>query len=68
MLCFRMEERMKMKRNRNYWLAWIMCMVCTVLAIMAYPSLQTVKLYFMSDINVSMWLWVAWLFDDMNAT
>lgn len=58
---------MKVKRSRNYWIAWIMCMTCTLLAVIGDTSFASLKLYIMSDVNVSMWLWVAWLFDDMNA-
>lgn len=58
---------MKIKRYRNYWLSFIMCMVCTVLTMINDPSWEKIKLYLISDVNVSMWLWVAWLFDDTNA-
>ena len=44
-----------------------MCMTCTLLAVIGDTSFASLKLYIMSDVNVSMWLWVAWLFDDMNA-
>lgn len=58
---------MKIKRHRNYLLAWVMCMVCTILAMMQ-PDTSWLKFkwYLLSDFNVSIWLFVAWLFDDTN--
>lgn len=55
---------MKVARNRNYWLAWCGCVCTTVLAMMGESGIENAKWYLLSDANVAIWLFVAWLFDD----
>lgn len=52
------------RKDRNYWLALIGCIVCTVLALMGKDGMDNLKWYLLSDLNVALWLLVAWLFDN----
>ena len=51
---------------RNYWLAFACCCATTLLALMGKHGTQNMYWYLMSDLNVAIWLFVAWLFDDMR--
>jgi len=53
---------MKVKKDRNYILAFILCISCSVLAFMGEGT--GIKFLILSDINVAIFLWVAWMFDD----
>ena len=55
---------MKVAKNRNYWLAWFGCISCTALTLGTGCNLEILNKLFMSDVNVSVWLFVAWMFDD----
>lgn len=47
--------------NNNYLLAFLLCIACTVLA--ALNNNSNLQWLVMSDINVAIWLWIAWLLD-----
>ncbi len=47
--------------NNNYLLAFLLCISFTVLA--ALTGHTNLRWLVVSDINVAIWLWVAWLFD-----
>ena len=53
---------MKIKRDRNYYLSFICCITCSILALLG--DSYNIKFLILSDINVGLWLFVAWLFDD----
>jgi hypothetical protein len=55
---------MKIKRDRNYLIAAIGCVVCTVLSLMGKGNWDSLHWFVLSDVNVLLWLFVAWLFDD----
>ena len=49
------------KRDRNYWLAFIGCLSCTALSLLDGDA--NIKFILISDLNVALWLLVAWMFD-----
>jgi len=51
-----------MKVARNYWLAFFACIACTALVSMG-SDWESIKWHIKSDINVALWLFVAWMFD-----
>lgn len=51
-----------MLNNRNYWLSWFLCVGLTVMAMMGETPTDW-KWYFLSDLNVGLFLVIAWLFD-----
>lgn len=53
---------MQIKKDRNYWLAFFACLSLTVMALMG--GVDNWKWYLLSNINVAIFLFVAWLFDD----
>ena len=53
---------MTVKKDRNYWLAFILCVSCSVLALLGEGA--SIKFLILSDINVAIFLYVAWMFDD----
>lgn len=53
---------MRVKHDRNYWLAAACCFATTILALLG--DSHNVTWLLMSDVNVALWLFVAWLFDD----
>jgi hypothetical protein len=55
---------MKVAKDRNYWLAFFGCAACTVLTLISDFSMEAFKRLILSDINVVIWLFVAWMFDD----
>lgn len=46
---------------KNYLLAFLLCIAFTVFA--ALTGNDNLRWLVISDINVAIWLWVAWLFD-----
>jgi len=57
---------MKVAKDRNYWLAFLGCIACTVLTSRSGFSIEALNRLIMSDLNVVIWLFVAWMFDDKN--
>lgn len=55
---------MKIRANRNYLIALVACIATTLLALMGKGGIDNWKWFLLSDINVALWLWVAYLFDD----
>ena len=55
-------ERMKQQKN-NYILAFVLCLGTTVLGLMGENGLDNIKWFILSDINVAIYLFVAWFFD-----
>lgn len=53
---------MRIKQDSNYLLAGLCCFATSVLAILG--DSHNVKWLLVSDLNVAIWLFVAWLFDD----
>jgi hypothetical protein len=54
---------MKVAENRNYWLAMICCLATSVMTLMVSDGANWEWLV-KGDINVALWLFLAWLFDD----
>ena len=54
-----MEKKPRIKEAANYIAAFMMCLACTVLS----WGNGDHRYLIMSDINVAIWLLVAWLFD-----
>lgn len=46
---------------RNYLISMILCMACTLMALLG--NSPDVKWLLISDMNVAIWLFVAWFFD-----
>lgn len=47
-------------RYRNYLIAMLGCVACTIMS----SNSGNIEFLIKSDINVAVWLFVAWLFDD----
>jgi hypothetical protein len=59
------ENGMTVKKDRNYWLAFFGCLACTAMTLLSSSwSWEKIRYLVSSDINVVLWLFVAWLFDD----
>ena len=52
--------------NKNYWVAFFMCLSTTVLALMVKDGLDNIKWFILSDLNVAIFLYIAWLFDNKS--
>lgn len=57
---------MKVAKNRNYWLAFFGSLTCTALVLPSCDTVETLIRLTMTDLNVAIWLYVAWLFDDQR--
>ena len=53
---------MKKITNRNYYVAYIMCIACTLMTLSSNSA--DIGFLIKSDLNVALWLFVAWLFDN----
>ena len=51
------------KHNKNYWIAMFLCLSTKVLALMGKDGMENIKWFILSDINVAIYLFVAWFFD-----
>ena len=49
--------------NANYILAFVLCLSTTALALMGKDGLDNIKWFLLSDFNVALYLFAAWLFD-----
>ena len=57
---------MRVANGRNYWIALVGCLSVTLLSWMGKDNLGNWQWHILSDLNVAIWLFVAWLFDDCN--
>ena len=55
---------MKVAKDRNYWLAFFACIAVTVMSLMGKDGVENIKWFILSDINVAIFLFIAWMFDD----
>ena len=55
---------MRIRKDRNYLIAFFGCIAVTVLSLMGKHGAENWQWFIKSDINVAIWLFVAWLFDD----
>ena len=54
--------------RRNYCLAFLGCLATTVLSLMGKGNWENLHWFILSDINVAIWLTVAWLFDERRSS
>lgn len=59
-----MPHNTKVAKYRNYWLAMVACLSCSIVTLMTNLSWESANILFMADANVCIWLFVAWMFDD----
>lgn len=49
--------------SRHYWVSFFLCLSVSVLSLMGDGAFDRIKWLILSDINVALFLFIAWFFD-----